>query len=248
MLSVAGLCLLATSAYVVLQRSFDPRKRVTAATCNDWLAEPGEGFVLLRNCRLQVEDVLIQSSEGDFELLARRANGVSSKLYQTPPTWVDAWAPVQPETRKTPTARAVLKITSSDLMKWINALDRAPENRRAEMWATPVLLQRHAHPASIEARAAQTEMDLAAKFGGSVSVNTYELISGLPEPAEAPLEGIVVGIVGLAMIGVSLRNATRARLVDSSSANPVISTSDVKLELGALEALKREDESFPDEK
>ncbi|HEY1088809.1 MAG TPA: hypothetical protein VGE37_13990, partial [Archangium sp.] len=100
--------------------------------CLNFLHNLDQRWLHLTGCVVDVDRMVLESDAGDFEPFSNRVQGVSSKLYAAPPNWVAAWAPL-----RTPGGPAVVrvayKISSPDLMKWLNTFERADEAQRKKL-------------------------------------------------------------------------------------------------------------------
>ncbi len=233
--------LLGFCVYSVVTTWVYPKDRPLKAHCDNWLEQPSQRWVALTGCVLDVDLVILESAQGDFERLSDRRQGLGMKPYPDPPTWVAAWMPVRTEWTGGGLARAAYRMESKDLLKWINTLERADERGKERMWADPVALRRLSRPGVLPGRAEKpTGEGLQKAFGTAASANLLVVYAGEPPPPTAPVPGLLAGLVGLGMLGYLVRR----RGPDEATAEQQITqvnVSDVKLEIGALEELRAEE-------
>lgn len=235
------LLLLGFCVYSVATTWVYPKDKPLKTHCDNWLDQPAPQWVSLTGCVLDVDLVIVESAEGDFEKLANRQKGVGMKPYPEAPTWVAAWLPVRTEWTGGGLARAAYRLESQDLLKWINTLERADEREKERMWADPVAVRRFSRPGVLPGRAEKpTGEGLQKAFGSAASANLLAIYPGVPPPPTAPVPGILSGLLGLGLLGFLVRR----RGVDEATAEQQITqvnVSDVKLEIGALEELREEE-------
>lgn len=241
---------LACSLYVVAGYGgwlawFSPLGRPVKGPCAYWLEQPTARWLSLSGCTLGVDELLLESDAGDLETLADRRQGLATKPYATPPRWVAAWAPVATLGQRKELVRAVFRLESSDLVAWLNAFERADERKRESMWADPVVLRRVASPGVLAGLASKPATDAIQKaFGQRASAALLVVTPG--EPPAPALPAWAAGALLLAL-GLSWRAwrefGDMARGHDPTPEQVITSANvrDVKLELGALEELRREE-------
>lgn len=246
-LVVVSLAVLGFGLYSVLTTWFFRSDRPARLLCEDWLAQPVSRWVELRGCRLDSEQLVLESEGGELESLAGRLKDVSTHVYATPPTWVAAWVPVHDGFGRTPIVHAAYRIESADLMKWLNALDRAEPGKREQLWADPVPLRRLVMPRVLIGRAEKAADDELRKvLGGPPSATLMLVTAGLPPEPEPPFFGLFCIIGGVALMFAAARNlgsSTSGPLGEQSAEQLItnVNVSDVKVELGALEQLREEE-------
>ena len=218
-----------------------PGDRPLKTQCDNWLDHPTPRWVSLSGCVLDVDQVIVQSAEGDFEKLVNRQKGLSMKPYPSTPVWVAAWAPVRTEWMGSGLVRAAYRLESKDLLTWINTLERADEREKERMWADPVALRRLSRPGVLPGHAEKpTGEGLQKALGSAAVANLLVVNPGEPPPPRLPTFGILSGLAGLALLVFLVRR----RPADEPTAEQQITrlnVSDVKLELGALEELRAEE-------
>ena len=228
-------------AYSVITTWVLPTNTLLNAPCDDWLERPSARWVSLSGCVLDVDLVIVESAEGDFEKLSNRQKGLSMKPYPEPPTWVAAWLPVRTEWTGGGPVRAAYRLASKDLLEWINTLERADEREKERMWDDRAALRRLSRPGVLPGLAEKpTNEGLQKAFGQAGSPNLLAVYAGAPPPASVPALGILAGLTGLGLLGFLVRR----RGVDGPTAEQQITkvnVSDVKLEIGALEELRAEE-------
>ena len=228
-------------AYSVVTTWVYPTNAPLKGVCDAWLERPVSRWLSLSGCVLDVDLVVIESDQGDFETLANRQRGLSMKPYPESPNWVAAWIPVRTQSASSGTVRAVYRLESPDLMKWINELERADGQKKDRMWADPSLVRRLSRPGVLTGRGDKSTNEGVRKaFGSAAAANMFVVLAGEPPPASMPTAGILSGLLGLVLLGY----ATRLRSIQQATAEQQItglSVSDVKLEIGALEELRREE-------
>lgn len=244
-LALAAICailLLGYALYAGITTWVYPSNAPLKGGCDWWLASPQPRWISLKGCVLDVDLLVLESDEGDFETLENRKNGLSSRPYPTPPNWVAAWIPITTEWKGgSSLVRAAYRLESKDALKWLNEFERADERKKEKMWAAPAPIRRLSRPGVLPGKADKPSTESLMKaFGSRASPNLMAVIAGEPPPLGPPIAGIVAGILGIAALGY----ATRRRSADDLTAEQLITNvnvSDVKLELGALEELREEE-------
>lgn len=237
-LAVVGLAVL--GLYALLGTPLLTGDGPIRAHCDDYLARPTAGWVTLHNCLLDMEQLVLESESGDFESLEHRRKGLSKKPYPQAPTWVRAWAPIRAEVHSG-VVRVAWKIESADLLKWVNALERADDRERDRLWADPVLLRRMSRPAMLEGRAERAGGSFVLDTFGTSATSTLLLLSP-GTPPKASILGPVLGAIGIvALAFLALRLLVRPPPETSPEAELTnLNVSDVKVELGELQRLRDE--------
>lgn len=244
--AVSSFALLAFCAYSLVTTWVFPKDTPLKGFCEAWLERPVPSWVSLKECQLDVNLVVLESDQGDFEKLANRQKGVSLKPYPVSPTWIAAWVPMRSRFEsRAGLVRAAYRIQSQDLLEWVNKLERADEKERDRMWADPGPLRRVSRPGLLQGRAAKPAHDgLQKSLGPSASVHLLTVLEGVPPPPAAPTFGILAGLGGLLALGYFLRRLGRGGSLEEATAEQQITqvnVSDVKLEIGALEELRAEE-------
>ncbi|MFZ5446926.1 MAG: hypothetical protein ACOZQL_43465 [Myxococcota bacterium] len=236
----ALMVLTALGLYVVLGTPLLRGDAPLKTECANFVGRPTTGWVTLYRCTLDMELLVLESEQGDFELLERRRQGLGKKPYARPPTWVRAWAPVRADGNGG-VVRVAWRIESGDLLKWINVLERADERQKERLWADPTLLRRMSTPALLEGRAEKAEQAFVLDaFGTSASSSLLLLTAG--KPPEQSLVGPVLAAAAIVMAAfVALRLLVRPQLTSAEGELTQVNVSDVKVELGELERLREEE-------
>lgn len=246
--AILSLVLLGFCTYSVVTTWVYPKDVALKGPCDAWLERPLARWLALKGCVLDVDLVVVESAEGDFEKLANRQKGLSLKPYPVPPTWVAAWIPVRSEWMGGGLVRAAYRIDSADVMKWINTLERADEREKDRMWADPVPLRRLSRPGVLPGKAEKPETEALQKaFGASASPNMLVVYAGDQPAPGPPALGIISGILGLIGMGFVVRRRSAPEPTAEQHLTKV-NVSDVKLELGALEELRAEERNEGNEK
>jgi len=238
--SVTGLGLMAVLSTPALQRN-----ETLTSDCDQYLGAPTAGWVSLSNCLLDMEALVLESEHGEFETLENRRNGLSSKLLSGdgPPNWVAAWAPMRQDVGRVGVIRVVYRLQAADLLKWLNTFDRADERTKERMWVDPVLLRRMARPSVVEGRAEKPPTDAIQRAYGNVASATMLTLL----PGKAPKSSVLGPIVALSMlVALGLTIARLARKPPPGIAEASVEqlgVHGVKLEYGALDALRREEQA-----
>jgi hypothetical protein len=242
---VVGLVLLGFCAFSLVTTYVIRPDAPLKTGCDVWLNHLEPRWVVLSGCVLDVDLVVVESDAGDFEKLANRQKGLSLKPYPVPPTWVAAWIPVRTELQGAGLVRAAWRTESQDLLKWVNALERADERQKERMWADQTLLRRFSRPGVLPGKAGRPESETLQKaFGSSAAASLLAVLPGTAPPPEVPAVGIFAGLAGLVLLVYVIRSATRPAHLDEATvaqALTQVNVSDVKLELGALEQLRDEE-------
>lgn len=242
MVSLVVAIVTVVALYVVLGTRALQGEQTVTATCEDFLARPTESWVSLRRCALDMDSLVLESEAGDFETLDHRHKGLSSKPYASPPKWVRAWAPVGAEDGRRSVARLAWRVDSADLLRWVNAFDRADERGKQRMWDDPVLLRRMARPALLEGRADRASAEFVLNAFGTTAVPSLLLLTPGTPPKQS-LAGPLVG-AGLVLViaFVALRLTRKPELSATAEAELAnVNLSGVEVELGALEQLRKEE-------
>jgi hypothetical protein len=239
--ALSAIFLLGYCVYAVVTTWVYPSNAPIKGDCANWLDSPQARWVVLKGCVLDVDQLILESEEGDFETLDNRREGLSTKLYVATPTWAAVWIPIKTQSKgASGLVRAVYRLESKDTLKWLNEFERADERKKEKMWDDPSPIRRLSRPGVLPGKADKPSTEALMKiFGARASPNLLAVIAGDPPPLEPPVLGIVSGILGL----LGLAYATRRRPGDDLTAEQLITNvnvSDVKLELGALEELRRE--------
>jgi hypothetical protein len=208
-----------------------------------WLEQPTPRWVELDGCVLDTPQTLVETETGELESLASRADGLSTHLFAKPPKWVAAWIPIRDDAGRANVVRAVYRTESTDLMRWINMMDAAPDARRQEMWADQGVLRRIAKPGVLIGTAAKPQTEAIRKTWGSMASATLLVVTPGEAPAlEFPTLAFAIALVGLALVVAGMRRGTGANTQQSAEQMlTAINTNDVKVELGALEAVRDEE-------
>lgn len=240
--AILSLVLLGFCAWSVATTYVYPSNAPLKAQCDVWLERPVPRWLALKGCVLDVDLVIVESDQGDFEKLANRQKGVGLKPYRTTPNWVAAWLPVRTEWTQG-LVRAAYRTESQDLVKWINVLERASEQEKERMWADGVVLRRFSRPGVLPGLAEKpTGEGLQKAFGAAASANMLVVIAGDPPPASPPALGIFAGLAGLVLLGYAIAKSRGAHLNETPEQHLTkVNVSDVKLEIGALEELRAEE-------
>ena len=234
--------LLGFCAYSVITTWVFPGNALLKASCDGWLERPEKRWVALEGCVLDVDLVVVESDEGDFEKLSNRQRGISMKPYPVPPNWVAAWIPVRADGGGGGVVRAAYRLESKDVLKWINTLERADEREKERMWEAPALIRRLSRPGVLPGHAQKPMSEgLQKAYGSGASANLVAIIAGAPPPPTAPSAGILAGLVGLVMLGYFIRSRSAAEGANAAQQITTANVSDVKLEIGALEELRDEE-------
>lgn len=240
---LVGCTLLGIGGYLFVAEFILRADAPFVGPCRMWLEQPTPRWVELDGCRLDTPQALIETDTGELEALASRAEGLATHLYEKPPRWVAMWIPVRDDLRRANVVRAVYRTDSPDLMKWVNALDAAPEAKRHEMWADQLPLRRISKPGVLKGTAAKPVNEALRKTWGSMGSAAMLVVTpGEPPPVELPVWAVTFSLVGLVLVVVGVRRGTGEHHQQSAEQMlTAINTSDVKVELGALEAVRDEE-------
>lgn len=242
--AILSLCLLGFCAYSVVTTWVYPANASLKTHCDNWLERPVARWVSLKQCVLDTDLVMLESDQGDYETLVDRKNGLSKKPYPMPPNWVAMWIPIRSEQMGSGLVRAVYRLESKDALKWINKLERADDPEKERMWADAAPIRRLSRPGVLPGKADKpTGGALQQALGAAASNNLLVVVAGDPPPTEPPAFGILAGLLGLVGLGYATRK--RSPLGDATAEQQItqVNVSDVKLEIGALEELRREERS-----
>lgn len=242
---VVSLMTLGFSAWAIRSVREWIDEQTAEQNCGDFLRAPKAGWFKLKDCTLDVNAMVLESSNGEFEPLDNRRKGISSKLYDGTPKWVAALIPITtPMDRGA--RRAAMRSESDDLLKWLNVHERADDAKREKMWADPVVLLRMTRPAILEGESVKPEGDLVPRaFGPAASVNMHVFTVG--KPPERTHVAVTLGIgfvLWVALVLIVSRFAKAPRLDHELTPEQVTARNIVggtRVELGELEQLRREE-------
>lgn len=229
LLFVAFALLLGGWAYLFGAAPPSPR------TCGAFLHRPTSGWVNLTGCRFDVDETLVSGPDG-VEALNDRAHGLSRALLGPSPRWSDVYVPVSTGMPGDARPVAVMAhLTDPDVLAWVNRIEAADEAGRLRLYEEPGVLLRLAQPGVLTGRTERSALadTLQVALGPRGRVGLLVLEPGpLPE-REFPGVAVVLALIGLGLMSFSAFGGGPPRseqLVDSG-----------ELELGALEALRREE-------
>ncbi|MFT3709305.1 MAG: hypothetical protein QM817_16825 [Archangium sp.] len=217
----------------------------TDVMCADFLRSPREGWFKVKGCVLDVNAMVLESANGEFESLDNRRKGISSKLYDGTPVWVAALIPMTTVMDRG-ARRAALRSESADLLKWVNAHEVADDLKREKMWDDPSVLNRMAHPSLLVGRAEKPDGDLVPRaFGPAASVNLHVFrVEAPPEQMHVSVVITIALVILLAGIVLVIR-FTRGPRNDGDLTPEQVTARNIigstKVELGALEELREEE-------
>lgn len=244
---IVGAMSLASLAYFAWSMVSEFLIRPTAPlelSCGEYLRMLDARWLKLTGCVLDTERMVLESDAGDFEPFSNRVKGISSKLYAAPPNWVAAWAPMR-SPGAPPATRVVYRLSTPDLMKWLNAFERGNEVQRAKWMENPVQLRRVETPGLLTGQVKKPENpNVRTAFGTSATGSMMVMIPGTWPGPQLPVLGVIAGLLGFFGCAFAFRVATRSPRLDEATAEQLantMSTADVKLEIGELEALRREE-------
>ncbi len=240
---IVGMSLLGISGYLLVAKFLWRADAPFRGACRVWLDQPTPRWVELEGCVLDTPQTLVETETGELESLASRADGLSTHLFAKPPKWVAAWIPIRDDAGRANVVRAVYRTESTDLMRWINMMDSAPDARRQEMWADQGVLRRIAKPGVLMGAAAKPQTEVIRKTWGSMASATLLVVTpGEPPPFEFPSLAFAIGVVGFALAVAGLRKGTGANSQQTAEQMlAALNTNDVKVELGALESVREEE-------
>ena len=244
---IVSLVLLGMGAVAVLGVLTSPYftgEGTVSGTCEGYLVQPTALWVSLHECALDMDQLVLESEAGDFETLENRRQGLSQKPFASPPRWVAAWAPMRAEFGRVGVVKAVYRIDSVDLLKWVNAFDRADERDKERLWADPVPLRRMSHPSLLVGHAQKAGLGTVQRaLGTTASANLLAVVPGTPP--QQSLLGPLVSVGLLLVLGVVLLRVARG---GKSQHDPLaeqelrqLGVTDMKVELGALDQLREEE-------
>ncbi len=232
--SLLSLGLLSLYAYFAWVTWALPSAENKSVACAAWFSRPQPHWVRLSACELDFERAVVESRNGEFETLANRRKGLSAQLYTEPPVWVTVWIPVQEEQFPGATVRAAYRLSSHELVNWVNEIERADEALKEQLWADPVPFRRLARLTVLEGYAEKgAPIGLARAFGMAGSPLLWAIVPGEPPARKFPLLAHLVGACGVAVLIFEIRRyARKKRDVQLKIEN------EEELELGALQELR----------
>jgi hypothetical protein len=239
-LTLIGFCLLGGGLAVV----FRPEATLEGP-CRAFLDRPKERWVKLSGCRLQIDELLVANDDA-VERFADRAEGVSRTLYATPPVWTHAWAPLttgNPDDHRA--VRAVVRLVDGDVLKWVNAVERADEAQRKRLLENQSVLLRVAMPGLLIGQATrppEAEL-LQTALGTTAQAGLLVIEPGPPPPPELPGPALAAGLLGFGVLLWTLSRLVvrRPHAADAAADVTAVDVSGVKLSLGELEEVRREE-------
>ena len=242
--AVSSLALLGFCVYSVVTTWVYPKSPPFKGGCDDWLVNPAPSWVALKGCVLDVDLVILESDQGDYEKLVNRKNGLSLKPYASPPNWIAAWIPIRTPFAASGPVKAMYRFESKDVMKWINTLERGDEREKERMWEDPAPIRRLSRPGLLAGKADKPTTDgLTKVLGPGGAANVLVVIAGDPPPKTTPIPGLFAGLAGLSVLVFVARRVGRYGVDQLTAEQQItrVNVSDVKLEIGALEELRREE-------
>ncbi len=243
--AVSSLALLGFCIYSVVITWVFPKDPLFTGGCDDWLVEgPAPSWVALKGCVLDVDLVILESDQADFEQLVNRKNGVSLKPYPEPPNWIAAWVPIRTQWTTQGPVKALYRLQAVDTMKWINTLERADEREKQRMWADRAPILRLSKPGLLVGKADKpTTEGLQKVLGPAGAAHVLVVIASDPPLRAIPITGLFAGLAGLSVLVFVARQVGRNRLDPLTAEQHItrVNVSDVKLEIGALEELRAEE-------
>jgi hypothetical protein len=161
--------------------------------------------------------------------------------------WTTIYAPITPRLKPAEApgrlVRAVIAITDHDALDFVNSLERAPTQREREhLLERPRQLDRLSHPPLLAGKASHLPAGARVqRVLGTISAPTLTVLEPHAVPPAA-VSGLAffAGAFGLFMVlmGVRTINQRSRSVVDDAQ---VINTSDVRVEVGELAALREEE-------
>lgn len=221
--------------------------RTTPVDCHFFTDQPLEEWITLSGCNVVFEDAVLSDGADVFERYADRREGLSRSLHDTQPVWTTIYAPIAPRIKPVEApghaVRAVIAITDHDALDFVNSLERAPTQREREhLLERPRQLDRLSHPPLLAGKASRLPVgERVQRVLGAISAPTLTVLEpGTVPPAAVSGLAFFAGAFGLFMVlmGVRTINHRSRSVVDDAQ---VINTSDVRVEVGELAALREEE-------
>ena len=241
-LGLIGVVLVGSCGVLSAHEYTVARARQVPQNCEDFAAHPIPGWVTLDGCQLDFDGALVGDEEG-YERLFDRVDGISRTLHDAPPTWREVLVPLSSATQQGP-ARVVVAIADPDVLGWLNGLERASDSERARQLKGRMVIQRWRNIARLQAEGVKDHGELQRVVGRAGVPGMILLRRGVVPPAAVPPEAMAFGLAGLGALLWAWIARGRRRGFAAGNENDV---SDVKLKLGELEALRRQEGKADDE-
>lgn len=238
-LLLVGFCFLGGGLAVVLRP-----EPVEDGPCAKYLERPKQRWVKLSGCRLQIDELLVANADA-VERFADRTEGLSRTLYTSAPVWTHVYAPVatgDPDDRRP--VRVVFRLADADILKWINAVERADEAQKKKLLDNQALLLRVATPGLLTGQATRgpNAEALQETLGTQAQAGLLVIEPGTPPAPELPWPAALAGLSGGAVLLASLiRLLQKSPPSDPAAELTRLDVSDVKLSLGELDAMRQEE-------
>lgn len=214
--------------------------------CWQYLSKPEAGWLTLEGCGIDTDELVLETADGTLELFADRKQGSARHPWPEPPTWVAGYAPVMSPMLPNQPVRVVYRLTDSDLLKWLNAWERADEKAREKMLQRPDVLRRVEKPGVLMGRADRApNADNVQTALGTRALPGLLVVTGGQQPKAAlPLLPLTFGLLGVglivwAMVGFMRRSGAHVESAGDDLRN--VDVSKVQLKLGELDELRREE-------
>jgi hypothetical protein len=242
-LGLMGFCLVSWAGFLAHSLTVGE-----SLDCGRFTERPQEGWVRLEGCLLDFDSALLSDGAATVERLTDRRNGLWQRLPDGPVTWAQVLVPVKTAPDRARPARVVLVLEDPDILAWVNSLERAEGEEHARILRRAGLLDRFVAPNFLAGDARRGEEAEAVRLRlGRDGASGLVLLQPGPEPAtERPLFALALGALGAGtMLWAlsSLDQRGRARRLTAAEEAALADVSGVEPELGALEALRREERS-----
>jgi hypothetical protein len=222
------------------------RVRQAPVECDSFIARPAEAWVTLVGCRLDFDDAVLMDGT-NVERLSDRKVGIAHSVQPRGFEWTTMVVPVKAPNALIRPSRVVTPITDVDVLAWVNAIERATTvEERERLSSQTKLIDRLASPTRITGHGERGPLaDAVQRVLGREGMAGLVVLRPAEIPGvEVPDLGILTGVLGLIAIAIAIAGLGRARALGSSIEADLTNAdvSGVKLEIGELEALRREQE------
>ncbi len=247
LLPLLGLVLIGFCVESTVVEYASARTRASPIPCGVFVDQPMEEWVTLAGCNLDFEDAVLSDGAELYERYSDRRQGLSHSLKVDEPTWKVIYAPMSNRYPKQGepghAVRAVAAITDRDALAYVNAVERAKTQRDRDrlLEKSRELDRLVAVPQLVGHGEKCPEAERVQRVLGSLSAPTLVVLKpgSVPEPAVSGL-AFFSGAFGLFMMLMGVRQINR-RAQSAVDEVQVVNTSDVRVEVGELAALREEE-------
>ncbi len=239
-LSGVGFCLFSTFVAFAINQVWK-----APLQCDTFIEHPVEDWVTLVGCRLDFDEAVLIDGE-NVERLADRKIGLAHSLQPAGFEWKTIMVPVKSPHNLIRPSRVVWPITDGDALAWVNAIERsATEEERKRLGTQTKVIDRLATPARMTGRGERgAKADQVQRvLGREGMAGLLVLQPGVIPPPQVPAAGFFLGVLGAIAFGFGVKGFGQRKPLGASAGAELTNAdvSGVKVEIGELEALRREE-------